>query len=127
MSLETWKAEFYPIEACDVPKEAAIAHSLQKWIGLRKENVERHGGMHTRHRLDFYSGRFYADSGACALCLLYMEDPQSQCRNCPLVAVLGEPCDERLGSPYQVWYDTSNPELMIAALQKALAAQEGNE
>jgi hypothetical protein len=37
MSLESWKAEFYPIPADEVKKKDALAHSLRKWEGLRKE------------------------------------------------------------------------------------------
>lgn len=39
MSLETWKEEFYPIPADEVPESQALAHSLRKWEGLRKENL----------------------------------------------------------------------------------------
>ena len=42
MSIATWKKEFYsPISKC--PKSKAAAHSLKKWIGLRPENLAKHG------------------------------------------------------------------------------------
>ena len=42
MSIESWKAEFYPTPADEASKDQAIAHSLRKWEGLRKENLDRH-------------------------------------------------------------------------------------
>jgi hypothetical protein len=44
MSLNTWKIEFYPQEACEVEDQLEAAkHSLRKWGGLTTENLERHG------------------------------------------------------------------------------------
>lgn len=43
MSLITWKEEFYPIPASHyMPWESTCQHSLQKWIGLRPENLQKH-------------------------------------------------------------------------------------
>lgn len=38
MSLETWKAEYYPISARETKQAQATAHSFKKWEGLRREN-----------------------------------------------------------------------------------------
>lgn len=47
MSLDTWMDEFYPISAktvgCNEDALSAARHSLRKWVGLRPENLERHG------------------------------------------------------------------------------------
>ncbi len=44
MSMETWKQEFYPVEAnSDEAQARPVTHSLRKWIGLRQENLNRHG------------------------------------------------------------------------------------
>lgn len=43
MSMRSWKKEYYPVEAAKVPKELAVVASLRKWIGLRLDNLQRHG------------------------------------------------------------------------------------
>lgn len=44
MSLQSWQDEFYPVEA-DQPQTQldAARHSLQKWQGVMKKNLKRHG------------------------------------------------------------------------------------
>jgi hypothetical protein len=44
MSIETWKAEYYPCDAdSDEAQAAPAAHGLRKWYGLRPEAIARHG------------------------------------------------------------------------------------
>ena len=44
MSIESWKAEFYPIEAKDVKGDdlERIDHALLKWSGVTEENLKKH-------------------------------------------------------------------------------------
>ena len=130
MSLATWKEEFYPVRACDVPKKDAVAHSLQKWIGLRKKNLDKHGcrlsiGWNAQLIDDINPGMFAIDNRSCALCHHYLdsEDEAGGCAFCPLKKLLGVPCDAD-GQPYRVFCKTNDPEPMIAALEKALSLQE---
>lgn len=129
MTVETWRAEFYPTDAEDCKAGDAIEHSLQKWFGLRLANRERHGVtvLHERHLTDSHGGHFVVSSSSCALCECYFdhgEDDDAPCRACPLaVSRGGFACDNEApgerNSPWADWTYSANPEPMIAALEKA--------
>lgn len=145
MSLETWKAEFYPKRAGKTTKEEAVAHSLAKWIGLRPDNLAKHGVEVDKEKCiveigDEPSEEFVQVSGGtCALCYHYHDDeeesvliddeePEDWCGKCPLkLARGGIPCDERSDdeiddcedSPWYRYTTTRDPEPMIFWLQKA--------
>ena len=59
MSLETWKAEFYPIPAEYVSTDDALRHNLSLWVGIRQENLDKHDVIYHSH----------ADT--CATCPIY--------------------------------------------------------
>lgn len=126
MSLETWKAQYYPVDAADVPPAEAVAHSLRKWEGLRKENLNKHqcfinGDLGV---IDLDTEEvLHIDTGSCALCAHY-EYPR-RCPNCPLFNVLGGVRCDGANQPYQ-WFsavmirrNTPDPEPMISALKLA--------
>lgn len=127
MSLETWKEEFYPIDAEYVSEEEdAVAHSLRKWIGLRKENLDKHRISSTGW-IGISDGDeyVYIDSSTCALCQRYFDDEAvNECASCPLFDLLGKRCDNGDDSPFVIWGEYENPEPMIAAL-KQLVEQDG--
>lgn len=134
MSIESWKKEFYPIEAADVPKDQAVAHSLKKWQGLRDEAIARHGLSRTKYgdlsetvkdyhvdaveekvnRPDF----FIVNDDSCALCIHYLKI-QGDCFGCP-VFELDNQCEEEYSAFYLYCYKGGDPEPMIAVLEKAL-------
>ncbi|HVC31885.1 MAG TPA: hypothetical protein VNL16_00075 [Chloroflexota bacterium] len=128
MSLKTWREEFYPTAAAAQTTNTAVAHSLLKWIGLRPENLAKHGLTATRSRLDGATGElsFFVTSNTCALCVLYFDaDSDDPCVTCPLSVSRGNvACDEG-DSPYEKFVEGNNPEPMIAALKK-LRAEEGS-
>jgi hypothetical protein len=114
MSLETWKAEFYPIEAdkaTNTDLEATL-HSLKKWEGLRKDNLDKHNLVKIN---EFISNESIIDekgntlkitSSSCSLCKKYDND----CNECPLY---------RCGTAtYGYWLITSDPEPMIKSLEE---------
>ena len=76
MSFESWKEKYYPVDAMDMkgkPKEELIQHSLQKWLGLRKEILKEHGlaysyGDVTEFPHDATSPGLSIGSESCALC-----------------------------------------------------------
>lgn len=142
MSLESWKAECYPIPADQTEESEAGAHSLRKWEGALPAMLEKHGVM--------YSGTYILAKGEedldnfaftsedCSLCHHYFDADlnlsdyvgddlssyakyhQDQCRNCPLAIVRGGiPCDNRREdedeSPYH-----SSPEVMVKWLRLAV-------
>lgn len=132
MSSKSWLSEFYPVEADDGSLKTnlqRVQHSLQKWRGLRKEELKRHNikvvddcRLYTK-RTDNFVLQVNADS--CALCMKYGD--AWYCSGCPLTRVrAGSPCDKgRLSedqAPWRAWTYDQNPEPMIAALEKAEAA-----
>jgi hypothetical protein len=122
MSLDSWKEEFYPIEADKVSKKNSIEHSILKWTGLRKENLDKHGivaimggyieELEIRNGLDI-------DSDSCALCCHYLSD---ECKRCPITKSRGIKCDSlkddgtETASPYGHWLWSMDPEPMIQTL-----------
>lgn len=127
MSLATWKEEFYSTPASEVDKSdeaALIAHSLRKWRGLTKENLEKHDvHFDDCHIIESdYEEIFAVDSGSCSLCHAYYAktEVESVCEQCPLYKISGSRCDRLKESPYNVFVDTGNPQPMIALLELAM-------
>lgn len=126
MTLQTWKDEFYPIDVYTVSKENAVAHSLQKWIGLRQENLDRHGVRFNKTLLgvEIEDGRevLGIDWRSCALCVHHFRPfrLETRCFSCPLFNVLGSECDDGDDSPFRVFCDTLDPDPMIEALSEIL-------
>ena len=135
MSLDSWKAEFYPTPAKECDRANAAAHSLRKWQGLRKENLARHqlkasgSALFAADVTDFMNARaeMYVDGCSCALCECYHDNNstsyETACENCPLTKVLGHKCDDRESaeiSPYFKFVSEEDPEPMIAALEQVL-------
>jgi hypothetical protein len=144
MTLQSWKDEFYPVDADCVAPEDAIAHSLQKWTGLLRENLEKHDcsiGLYesvTDHSFlcsgvkDRYGLVLEISSDSCALCSLYFWGRQEhEHTECPLYGVHGVNCDDvtsRKGlSPWYMWVYEGNPRPMIALLREALETQKQQE
>lgn len=141
MSLETWKAEFYPVSAGSKSwgKLKALEHSLKKWRGLRKKNLDKHGVTKELDSSDLnYSENgvdwtFFVDARSCALCKLYLpkEGQEGTCSKCPLFEARGRRCDRAdvpLGvSPYRDFKEYSNPEPMIKLIEKALRTLRAKE
>lgn len=134
MSLETWKAEFYPTDAKDCPPEQAIAHSLRKWEGLTVESL-------VKHELHFnQSQRYIYDSQApatklgvsdqtCALCQCYYDnaaDFDSACVTCPLAKHNGVRCYAKNEAGVNLFIDSIKHPIhsiiMITALKETLKA-----
>lgn len=127
MSLATWKEEFYgSMEEAVKSDRTAIEHSLQKWIGLRKENLARHHLVGKGYSgLETESGEavnFSIDDSTCSLCLRN-QDTDTPCPTCPLKKTLGYTCDAGGDSLFHSWLQNCNPEPMIRALRKTLAQQ----
>lgn len=123
MSLETWKREYYPVAADDVPAgRQAVWHSLKKWVGLRPHNLKRHEVYMTGCWLgDGYDSLIISDM-SCALCVHHIKKiklSEASCVHCPLFKALGgRRCDEGHGSPWRMRHETVEP--MIKWLKEAL-------
>ena len=130
MSIETWKAEFYPVPADDESLDTdvkRVEHSLRKWEGLTPENMAKHGAS-----LDAFGGpvvvtsnndgkRLRIDSSTCALCEEHLDAPT--CPTCPLAIYLGDMCDGA-DMPFRDFVSDHNPHTMIDALKGTLAMLE---
>lgn len=152
MTIATWKAEFYPIEAEKTEREDALPHSIRKWEGLRPENLAKHGlrivpsqyGALAEEGYDdeksIYSGdnpshSFRMHSGNCSLCHHYMypypDSTLGKCKPCPLYqARRGQPCDyarpDEANSPWHAFSFKSDPLPMISWLEKSKAFDPGD-
>ncbi len=138
MSYESWKKEFYPIDA----EQAAayyeghddwlVEHCLQKWTGALPKNTEKHDIEYRGHQImddEDYCCLVLA-STSCSLCRAYADD-EFACPRCPIVGCTGWTCD---GSTYDeekseishsddrnVWSDSgADPQPMIDLLTKVL-------
>ena len=141
MSLETWKREFYPIDAKSVPVADAVAHSLKKWEGLLPENLARHGVtfLPDFHRLmggPEELSHFPIGADSCALCAHHWNRDDDGCVSCPLCIVRDfVPCDRQrwdeggdgdcYHSPWSQFAnaDEPDPKPMIMWLQRTLDSQ----
>ena len=114
MSLQSWKKEFYsPISK--VSKKDALQHSLIKWVGLRKENLAKHGVEYdsTIGAITFKGSKLAIDGWSCALCRKY-----KSCDDCPL----GDCAFE-----YGHFQRVSNPESMIDLIQSTVDKSSENK
>lgn len=102
MSLESWKAEFYPVEASEVRDAAqAVDHAIRKWRGCLPSNLARHrvyGGSSVNDKREY--GGLQMNSETCALCMLYYNEKtrlkKDRCQACPVFAANnGHPCDSQ--------------------------------
>lgn len=127
MSLDTWKAEYYPIPAEKATRtwKMAMEHSLRKWTGRREENLKKYNmkaklwGVITDRRKNTFT---FADN-TCALCVKSgYEGNARACVKCALKQYLGEECYE---GPWDEFMATGNPEPMIKALRGTLKMLEG--
>lgn len=133
MSIETWKAEFYPRPARAVPATEAAEHSLQKWRGYLPENMAKHG-------IDFpdlaSADMPFASQHTCALCEHWFDgreyandDPDNEgkvCPGCPL-SETGNGCLIE-GSVY-LEADRDDPasiRRMVEALEQAVEWSKAN-
>lgn len=123
MSLATWKAEFYPIDANKVPADRALAHSLRKWVGLMPKALEKHG-LHAYGRTVVEQGWLESegtiaiDADTCALCVHYIS---STCECCPIKTTANR-C-RCLHGPYAEFVRFGNPVPMIRILRAAYEAE----
>ena len=115
MSLDTWKAEFYPVPADSVAETDALTHSLRKWEGLRKESLEKHG-------LRTNVGWFRIDRSTCALCQRHLKS--YTCRTCPIATVDVEGNSVCCDDEYRIWVFEKDPEPMITLIKNAISKEQ---
>jgi len=121
MSIESWKAEFMPIAARDAAADGlgpAISVSLLSWIGMREENLKKHGLRANGVQLldDATGDELVRGVRECALCQLFFE---RHCRGCPLLRYKTSKCFSN-GRGYHVMDNTNNPDVMIQELEGAM-------
>lgn len=128
MSIETWKKEFYPVEACDVPTEEALDASILKWRGVLDTHLKKH--KLTRNGITIIGAPeedcFELNADTCALCTHYIDE---NCEGCPLYLSTGKTCDGISGgSPWQeVVFGKKSPKVMVNALLKAKKEHERSQ
>ncbi len=108
MSFKSWCEEHYPVSARDiassyqngeVPMTDVIQHSIDKWKGLRKINIQKHEVVARLNYLGAASIYEAVDSspatnslvyagGTCSLCAAVI----SMCNSCPITITSGATC-----------------------------------
>lgn len=124
MSLETWKAEFYPIDAHEVALKDAIQHSLTKWIGLRPENLSKHNLKIGDFEIVDAHTIFAIDANTCSLCAW---NPLT-CATCPIAEYKSTKSFSKehtsCGIEYNAFGHEHDPEPMIDLLQQTINFQQ---
>lgn len=137
MSIETWKKEFYPVEAAEIADTDAtvvelIAHSLKKWEGVRPGNIKKHGLKRAGYD-SFHDGEEYfeLDGDSCSLCAAFygkqdISDETDRCEDsdcsvCPIFLANGKTCADA----YQEFtIGSRRPTKMVNLLRKTLKHYE---
>ena len=120
MSLQTWKKEFYPIEAGDTEKRQSVEHSLQKWNGVLPKNLKKHGLKRSNAKIfEDYGDAFELDMDSCSLCTWFYNDAASSCSECPLHKSTGKTCGIHCHNQYDAAIFDGKIQGMINALKKA--------
>ena len=128
MSLTTWIEEFAPgginRAKTTTTDTEDTQWSLQKWKGLRPENLAKHGVDKGSNVINDIDTELEINSTSCPLCTTYVPNG---CVGCPLyVARDGLNCYEDQNvepyeiGPYREWVMNGDPEPMIALLERAL-------
>lgn len=115
MSLISWKAEFYPVQAVlSILAGVPLEHSIRKWEGLLKRNLLKHGVTRVSESIRITDGNdsFAITKDTCALCMLYQN-----CDPCPITKFAGTTCLHVL-SAYDKWLDKETPRPMLNLLNK---------
>ena len=128
MSFESWKKEFYPVDAREEfydekptreKTRSAILHSIRKWEGLTETNLNLHEATRDSFLIWFENDSISFEVGprTCALCCLF----DSDCNRCRLYCTFGH-CEKI--SPYQEFQDSGNVEPMLNILRAMLKRYE---
>lgn len=135
MTIESWKQEFYPVEAGACPEGQEIQHSLLKWTGLKPENLKKHDMDALGNAIeevvngDYTMKVFSVDASTCALCQAHSvrdeDDDEFPCSECPLskLGANGVDCN----TEYEAFTQGDNPDPMLEILNKALALAASKE
>lgn len=139
MSLQTWKAEFYPQTASALARTKGVTaiqlldHSIVKWTGALPANTKKHGVVYDAqwctvktvdHQLGYHEdpkNELVFDSTTCSLCRKY-DGPRSNglCTRCPLAQVRGGlRCYDFTFDQAAVYRMGASPENMVKALKAA--------
>lgn len=141
MSIASWKKEFTPTTAKQAAKcgvVAAAEHSLRRWKGFRKKNLDKHGFEWVMYEIvwkesDEVMGPFVINEELCALCIFSGDiEGDVQCYRCPLYKVRDEtPCGESIPkefkNPVSSYVLEGDPEFMIKWLEKAVKYAKKHE
>ena len=121
MSLQSWKDEFYPVDAseCGKSHREQLEHSLRKWRGATKENAAKHGCFYKDHfviskaesECSGYPKAMGFGTKSCALC------KNNRCRDCPIFLSGRHSCIS-IVSEYAA--SDNDPSSIIAVLEELL-------
>lgn len=137
MTIESWKAEFYPVPAAEVVKATELEqakHALLKWTGAMPENLQKHGlrkalglPILLNQQDGFYDSKpdqFRFTTEECVWCHNHYKS--GGCEGCPLLKHTGKKCENR-ESAFVEFIHTGDPSIMIKAINKVIALHENED
>jgi len=124
MSLDTWIEEYMPEPpetAAGKGEVAALLHSIRKWDGFRRCNLDRHGvTLDGAYIHDGTRCRPMAQPGRCALCYCVRTGSFANCTNCPVSRLHGL---HSCASAYSYFVAESDPGPMLRLLLATLNSE----
>ena len=131
MSIESWHQEFLPHDElnrlCELNEYTVevAEHTKRKFIGLREENLKKHGltknncFIEDKSEVESYHRYLQIAASCCAYCQITRNLYGGiNCNHCP-VAKHGIECDDRV-SAYK-YFLHGNPEPMIELMDRIIA------
>lgn len=148
MTIESWKAEFYPVPAAEVVKRTELEqakHALLKWTGAMPENLQKHGlrkalglPILLNQEDELYSSKpaqliftnfakttqFRFTTEECVWCHNHYKS--GGCEGCPLLKHTGKKCENR-ESAFVEFIHTGDPSIMIKAINEVITLHENED
>jgi len=124
MSIESWKQEYYTDPSLCTNDRERAEHTKLKYIGARKENLDRHEVAKERGKnfiLDNVE-EFSYNGDSCSFCIHHSPGPNDTpiCSNCPLDKKSNS-CEYHHGSAWWQFCSIGNPEPMITLMDTILS------
>lgn len=117
MTTQSWLDEFYTDPSECKTDLAAAKQGLKKYIGARKENLNKHDqGLGSARLFDNKAKEdvFDFSNNQCAFCGLYWRDKADECGRCPVI-VEGQTCYS-FEHPFSMFLHRNDPEPLITLL-----------
>lgn len=128
MSLKEWKEKYYPITAEEIANTKGVGpikliqHSLQKWKGLRLQEMGKYDLLATEKFIHCHGTlkNLSISNISCSLCQKYLSIIPP-CNKCPIYKTNKRECFVE----FDLWIKERDPEPMIKLLEQTLEFYKG--